>query len=102
MNNKKLVFLDQYLKENQISIANYKVGYFPLLMAFNQHSTSTPARLVQAPNCPGICINLKSNDSPQQDNQSLGAFAELINCENELSTRPRCLSYNDCIKNYDL
>ena len=30
VNNKKLVFLDQYLKENQISIADYKIGYLPL------------------------------------------------------------------------
>ena len=35
VNNKKLVFLDQYLKENQIYIAEYKIGYLPLLMAFN-------------------------------------------------------------------
>ena len=44
VNNKELVFLDQYLKENQISIADYKIGYLPLLMAFNQYSKSTPAR----------------------------------------------------------
>ena len=45
VNNKKLVFLDQYLKENQISTADYKVGYLPLQMALNQHSTATPACL---------------------------------------------------------
>ena len=65
INNKKLVFLDQYLKENKISTAYYKIGYLPLLKAFNQHSTSTPTRLVQAPNRPSICINLKPNDSFQ-------------------------------------
>ena len=65
VNNKKLVFLDQYLKENQISTADYKVGYLPLLMAFNQHSTSTLARLLQAPNRPGVCINLKTDNSLQ-------------------------------------
>ena len=56
VNNKKLVFLDQYVKENQISINEYKIGHLPLLMAFNQHSKSTPARLVQAPNRPGPCV----------------------------------------------
>ena len=90
------------MKENKISTADYKVSYLPLLMAFNQHSTSTLARLVQAPNPPVMCINLESNDSLQQESQSLGASAEITNCENGLSTRPRCLSYNDCIKNYDL
>ena len=102
VNNKKLLFLDQYSKENKISTADYKVGYLPLLMAFNQHSTSTPACLVQAPNRPSICINLKPNDSLQQEGQSLEVPADLINCEDGLSTRPKCLSYNDCIKNYDL
>ena len=71
--------MNQYLKENKISTADYKVGYLPLLMAFNQHSTSTPARLVQAPNRPGMCINLKSNDSLQQESQSLEASAEINN-----------------------
>ena len=97
MNNKKLVFLDQYLKENQISTADYKVGYLPLLMAFNQHSTSTPARLVQAPNRPGVCINLKSYNSPQQEKQTLETSAgitsaEITNCDNELSMKPKFLS----------
>ena len=94
--------MDQYLKENKISAADYKIGYLPLLMAFNQHSTSTPAHLVQAPNHSGICINLKPNDSFQQEEQSLGVPADLINCKNDLSTRPKCLSYNDCIKNFNL
>ena len=67
VNNKKLVFLDQYLQENKIYTADYKIGYLPLLMAFNQHSTSTPACLVQCPNCPGICIYPKPNNSRQQD-----------------------------------
>ena len=71
-------------------------------MAFNPHSTSTPARLVQTPNRPGVCINSKSNNYPQQENQTLEASAEIINCDNELSMKPKCLSYNDCIKNYDL
>ena len=35
VNNKKLVFLDQYLKENKISSADYKNGYLPFLMGFN-------------------------------------------------------------------
>ena len=68
VNNKKLVFLDQYLKENQISITDYKIGYLPLLMAFNQHSKSTPARLVQAPNRPGPCIDFTPDNSPQPTN----------------------------------
>ena len=55
--------MDQYLKENKISTEDYKIGYLPLLKAFNQHSTSTPARLVQAPNRPGICINLVYSSS---------------------------------------
>merc|ERR1712082_168235 len=106
VNNKKLVFLDQYLKENQISIADYKIGYLPLLMAFNQNSKSTPACLVQAPNRPGPCINLKSDNSSQPVNQDLDTSAEVkpadkINCDTELSPQPKCLSYNDCIKSYD-
>ena len=71
-------------------------------MAFNQHSRSTPACLVQAPNCPGICLNLKSNDVLSQEDQNLGISLELINCTDELTTKPKCLSYNDCIRNYDL
>ena len=71
-------------------------------MAFNQHSRSTPARLVQAPNFPGICLNLKSNDVLSQEDQNLGIPLDPINCTDGLTTRPKCLSYNDCIKNYDL
>ena len=26
---------------------------------------------------------------------------EITNCDNELSMKPKCLSYNDCIKSYD-
>ena len=102
VNNKKLVFLDQYLKENKISAADYKIGYLPLLMAFNQNSTSTPAHLVQCPNHPGICIYPKPTDSLQQEGQSLEAPADLINCEDGTPFRPKCLSYNDCINNYNL
>ena len=71
-------------------------------MAFNQHSRSTPARLVQAPNHPGICLNLKSNDVLSQEDKNLGISFDLINSKHELTTKPKCLSYNDCIKNYDL
>ena len=106
VNNKKLVFLDQYLKENQISITDYKIGYLPLLMAFNQHSKSTPARLVQAPNRPGPCVNLTLDNSSQQANQDLDTSAEtktadMSNDDTESSSQPKCLSYNDCIKSYD-
>ena len=71
-------------------------------MAFNQHSTSTQFRLVQAPNRPGVCINLKSDNSLQPEKQTLDTSAEITNCDNELSMKPKCLSYNDCIKSYDL
>ena len=106
VNNMKLVFLDQYLKENQTSIADYKIGYLSLLMAFNQYSKSTPACLVQAPNRPGLYINLKSDNSSQSVNQDLDTSteakpADMINCDTELSPQPKCLSYNDCIKSYD-
>ena len=106
VNNKKLVFLDQYLKENQISITDYKIGYLPLLMAFNQHSKSTPARLVQAPNRPGPCVNLTLDNSSQQANQDLDTSAETKTADmsigdSEPSPQPKCLSYNDCIKSYD-
>ena len=100
VHNKKFVFLDQYLKENKISAADYEISYLPLLVAFNQHSTSTPARLVQCPNRPGIFP--KPNSSSQQESQYFEVPAELINCEDDLSTRPKYLMYNDCIKNYDL
>ena len=80
VNNKKLVFLDQYLKENNISTTNYKLGYLPLLMAFNQHSRSTPAHLVHALNRPGICLNLKSNDVLSQEDQNLGISLDPTNC----------------------
>ena len=106
VNNKKLVFLDQYLKENQISIADYKIGYLPLLMAFNQHSKSTPARLVQTPNRPGPCFDLTLDNFSQQVNQDFDTSAEtksadMSNGDTELSPQPKCLSYNDCIKSYD-
>ena len=63
--------------------------------------------LVQAPNRPGVCINLKSDNSPQPEKQNLDTSAEIdsaemTNCDTELSIKPKCLSYNDCIKNYDL
>ena len=75
-------------------------------MAFNQYSKSTPARLVQAPNRPGACINLESDKSSQLENQNLDTPAEtdsadITNCDTELSPKPKCLSYNDCIKSYD-
>ena len=75
-------------------------------MAFNQHSKSTPACLVQAPNRPGPCINLKLDNSSQPVNQDFDTSAEtkpadMINCDTELSPQPKCLSYNDCIKSYD-
>ena len=65
-------------------------------MAFNQHSKSTPAHLAQAPNRPGVCINLKSDNSPQLENQNLDTpaeidSAEMTNCDTELSTKPKML-----------
>ena len=93
--NKKLVFFDQYLKENKISSADYKIGYLPLLMAFNQNLTSTPAPLVQCPNCPGICIYPKPTDPLQQEGQSLDGPADLINCEDGPPIKPKCLLYKN-------
>ena len=71
-------------------------------MAFNQYSKSTPAHLVQAPNRPGPCINLKADNSSQDlDTSAEAKPTDMIYCDTELSPQPKCLSYNDCIKSYD-
>ena len=49
------MFLDEYLKINDIKADSYKAGYLPLLMAFNKNSKSTPCQMVQCPNRQGIC-----------------------------------------------
>ena len=49
------MFLDEYLKINDIKADSYKAGYLPLLMAFNKNSKSTPCRMVQCPKRQGIC-----------------------------------------------
>ena len=45
-NTKKLMFLDQYLKVNNVKPGSYKAGFLPLLMAFNKHLKSTSYRMV--------------------------------------------------------
>ena len=75
-------------------------------MAFNQHSKSTPARLVQAPNRPGPCVGLTSINDPKSTKPCVNISAEEITADisidySESSRPPKCLSYNDCIKSYD-
>ena len=93
------MFLDQYLEENKISSADYKAGYLPRLMAFNQNSSSTPCRLVHQPNRGGICRYPNHTDLFPQGGH---AEANPVNYETDLSIMPRCHSYNECIKIYNL
>ena len=87
-NTKKLMFLDQYLKVNNVKPGSYKAGFLPLLMAFNKHSKSTPCRMVQCPNRQAIC----KYDTNQ----------DLKNCDIWDNKTKKLLSYNECIKSYDL
>ena len=49
------MFLDDYIKNNDIKSGSYRSGYLPLLMAFNKNSQSTPCRMVQCPNRQAVC-----------------------------------------------
>ena len=54
-------------------------------------------RLVQVPSRPAVCINLKSENSPQPEKQNLDTSAEIAsvemtNCDNELSMKPSMIS----------
>ena len=102
------MFLDKYLQDNNIKTKTIRFGYLPLLMAFNKNSKSTPCRMVQCPNTQAVCKaelyetepwkkeKNGQNSSPQQNHH-------MDNNTNELSTqKPKLLSYNDTIKDYDL
>ena len=84
MNTGKLMFLDDYLKSNDIKAGSYRSGYLPLLMAFNKNSLSTPYRMVQCPNRQAVCKPSKHHMAQEPED------------------KPKLLSYNDCIKSYDL
>ena len=80
MNTGKLMFLDDYLKSNDIKAGSYRSGYLPLLMAFNKNSQSTPCRMVQCPNRQAVCKPSKNHMAQEPED------------------KPKLLSYNDCIK----
>merc|ERR1712240_247805 len=79
-----LMFLDDYLRSNDIKAGSYRSGYLPLLMAFNKNSQSTPCRMVQCPNRQAVCKPSKHHMAQETED------------------KPKLLSYNDCIKSYDL
>ena len=87
MNMGKLMFLDDYLKNNDIKPGSYRSGYLPLLMAFNKNSQSTPCRMVQ-------CLNRQAVCKPSKHH--------IVHDEGTTEDKPKLLSYNDCIKSYDL
>ena len=55
MNTGKLMFLEDYLKTNNLKPNSCKSGYLPLWMAFNRSSQWTPCRMVQCPNSQAVC-----------------------------------------------
>ena len=63
------MFLDEYLKINNIKPGSYKSGYLPLLMVFNRNSQSTPSRMVQCPNRQAVCKPLKRQLAPDTESQ---------------------------------
>ena len=101
MNTGKLMFLDDYLKSNGIKPDSYRSGYLPLLMAFNKNSQSTHCRMVQCPNRHAVCKPSKNTmvqvgkNKPTSENVMQGDEATT-------ECKPKLLSYNDCIKSYDL
>ena len=96
-NTKKLMFLDQYLKINYIKADSYKAGYLPLLMAFNKNSKSTPCWMVQCPNRQGICKTEEIGAT-----RPLGTDKLAASLDHETDVKNKSLSYNECIKDYDL
>ena len=67
------MFLDQYVKINDIRTDSYKAGYLPLLMAFNKNSKSTPCMMVQCPNRQAICKTRETGATGPFGNNKLAA-----------------------------
>ena len=91
------MFLDQYLKINDIKTYSYKTGYLPLLLAFNKNSKSTPSRMVQCPNRQVMCKTGEIGVTGPLGNNQLNA-----SLDQETNVKNKSLSYNECIKDYDL
>ena len=103
------MFLEDYLKTNNIKPNSYKSGYLPLLMVFNRNSQSTPCRMVQCPNRQAVCKPSKNTMVQGEKNETISgkvAQSDTIinssNCKDPTPNKPKLLSYNDCIKSYDL
>ena len=106
MNTGKLMFLEDYLKTNNIKPNSYKSGYLPLFMAFNRNSKSTPCRMVQCPNRQAVCKPSKNTmvQDGKYDTQTSGKVTQSekydptmnsSNCKDIQSDKPKLLSYND-------
>ena len=103
------MFLEDYLKTNNIKPNSCKSGYFPLLMAFNRNSQSTPCRMVQCPNMQAVCkpskntmVQGKRYETPtsgkMMQRERYDPTINSSNCKDLTSDKPKLLSYNHCIK----
>ena len=103
MNIGKLMFLEDYLKTNNIKPNSCKSGYLPLLIAFNRNSQSTPCRMVQYPNRQAVCKPSKSqlvvqgvgSDTKKPD-CTISDPIDSSGCKDTASNKPKLLSYDDC------
>ena len=95
MNTGKLMFLEDYLKTNNIKPHSCKYGYLPLLMAFNRNSQSTLCRMVQCPNRQAVCKPSK-NTMVQGERYKTPSSGKVTQGDdtptNSLSNKPKLLS----------